>query len=119
MTKVLDKFLSLKKHEEAKLLERQLDQEKLDETSKAKTAIENSNAILMEIALNYSEVNEGYEITHKTPFKAKFLVFTEMVEVELTDELSDKLNDFSIAELIRKRQKRITEVVNDEKKSGK
>lgn len=119
MTKVLDKFLSLKKkHEEAKLLEQQLDQEKLDETSKAKTAIENSNAILMEIALNYSEVNEGYEITHKTPFKAKFLVFTEMVEVELTDELSDKLNDFSIAELIRKRQKRITEVVNDEKKVG-
>lgn len=119
MTKVLDKFLSLKKkHEEAKLLEKQLDQEKIDELSKAKTAIENSNAILNEIALNYSEANGGIEITHKTPFKAKFLVFTEMVDIELTDELSDKLNDFSIAELIQKRQKRITEVVNDEKKVG-
>ena len=119
MTKVLDKFLSLKKkHEEAKLLEKQLDQEKIDELSKAKTAIENSNAILNEIALNYSEAIEGTELSHKTIFRNKFTAFLELVEFELKDEDSNALIEFSIAELIRKRQKRITEVVNDAKKAG-
>jgi len=119
MTKVLDKFLDMKKqHEEAKLLEQRQQAERIEEIQKAKTALENTNAILNEIALNYLEAIEGTEISHKTPFKTKFGVFLELVEFELKDEDSNALNEYSIAELIRKRQKRITDVVNDEKKLG-
>lgn len=119
MTKVLDKFLDMKKqHEEAKLLEQRQQAERIEEIQKAKTALENTNAILNEVALNYLEAIEGTEISHKTPFKTKFSVFLELVEFELKDEDSNALNEYSIAELIRKRQKRITEVVNDEKKLG-
>lgn len=119
MTKVLDKFLVMKKkHEEAKLLEQREQAERIEELQKAKNALEQSNAILNEIALNYSEAIEGTELTHKTIFKNKFTAFLELVEFELKDEDSNALIEFSIAELIRKRQKRITEVVNDAKKAG-
>lgn len=119
MTLVLDKFLSMKKkHDEAKLLEQREQAERIEELQKAKNALEQSNAILNEIALNYSEAIEGTELSQKTIFRNKFTAFLELVEFELKDEDSNALIEFSIAELIRKRQKRITEVVNDAKKAG-
>ena len=119
MTTILDRYLAKRKaHDEKMMLETQKQTEKEAELKRKSEVIKHSNAILDEIALNFDESTSSGILTHTVPFKEKFKVFLELVEVDVTEEEIKKLNLESISLLIQKKSARLKEIVYNDKKDG-
>lgn len=111
MTTILDRYLAKRKaHDENVMLETQKQAEKEAELKRKSEVIKLSNAILDEIALNFDESTSSGILTHTVPFKEKFKVFLELVEVDVTEDEIRDLNLQSISLLIQKKSARLKEV---------